>query len=626
MHMASQLSRIAYSTPLRNSLLAAQKSLEGNPNKPKYERFVQEMSRRVRLELHPFENPPAGISKDVQDIGAAVGSFATRLSFLHYLSSASSALIQLSAVPYGMANLGARHGYTETAVELAKLTRLWKEFDIRKKNADGSMSIIMPRMSGLNADEERALRDMGRRGVDITLTNEMLGQGRLSSAAYQAPLQKVGRGVMTVAGGLFHNAERMSREIIYMTSYRLSRKASRAQVENGTITNDQAHKQAVDQAVADTYDSAGNMAEWNRAPVFRGVPGRVALQFLSYPLFMTMRLTTTFAQMMPLLSNQHKAQAFREFAGILGVTWMLAGAVGLPTFSLILGAVGAILNAMEDKDKPEDLKSLSFMDYFKQIWMPQVLGDIKLFGKPASDLALYGPVNFFTGIDMSSRSSLNDLWFKDYITTKTPREGAIQFAIEHAGPSVNLMLSYLDAFKAYKDGDMQKFGEKILPAMARGPLAAFKYYQEGAKGVKGETLMSSNSFTAGAIAAQAIGFRSSELANLQAWNFKAYTLGQKIINERNNIIRNIGDAYLKEQTPRFKEWIEKRKEFNKKFPHEGVVITDEGINRSLKRINEARLETWKGIALTPQNIMLFMEAAKPTRDAVDWLEKQAKAK
>ena len=432
MHMASQLSRIAYSTPLRNSLLAAQKSLEGNPDKPKYERFVQEMSRRVRLELHPFENPPTGISKDVQDIGAAVGSFATRLSFLHYLSSASSALIQYTAVPYGMANLGARHGYTETAVELAKLTRLWKEFDIRKKNADGSTSIIMPRMSGLNADEERALRDMGRRGVDITLTNEMLGQGRLSSAAYQAPLQKVGRGVMTVAGGLFHNAERMSREIIYMTSYRLSRKASRAQVQNGTITNDQAHKQAVDQAVADTYDSAGNMAEWNRAPIFRGVPGRVALQFLSYPLFMTMRLTTTFVQMMPLLNNQNKAQAFREFAGILGVTWMLAGAVGLPTFSLILGAVGAILNAMDDKDKPEDLKSLSFITYFKQVVMPRVLGDIKLFGKPVSDLALYGPVNFFTGIDSSSRSTLNDLWIKDHITTT-------RFSIENSVWRRNLM-------------------------------------------------------------------------------------------------------------------------------------------------------------------------------------------
>ena len=126
--------------------------------------------------------------------------------------------------------------------------------------------------------------------------------------------------------------------------------------------------------------------------------------------------------------------------------------------------------------------------------------------------------------------------------------------------------------------------------------------------------------------AQTIGFRSSELANLQAVNFKMYTLGQEINIERTKILRNIGDAYLKEQTPRFKEWVEKVKEFNKKFPIEGVVITDEGVNRSLKRINDARAKSWKGIALTPQNIMLFMEAAAPSREAAEWLEKQSKAK
>jgi hypothetical protein len=221
---------------------------------------------------------------------------------------------------------------------------------------------------------------------------------------------------------------------------------------------------------------------------------------------------------------------------------------------------------------------------------------------------------------------LNDLWFKDHITAKTPREGAIQFAIAHAGPSVNLALTYLDAFKAYGDGDMQKFGEKILPAIARGPLAAFKYLQEGAKDVHGSQLMSKDSFTAGAIAAQAIGFRSSELANLQAANFKYYTLGREIINERANILNNIGDAYLKNQIPRFKDWMSKRDAFDKRFPIEGLVITDEGINNSLARIEKARANSWKGIAITPANVVLFMESAKPTRDAAEWLESIAKQK
>ena len=616
-HMASQLSRIAFGGKIRNSLTAAQASLEGNPNKVRYERYVQEMQRRASVELHPFADPPAGVSRGVQKAGQAAGSFFTRLSFIHYLSSASSALIQFTSIPYGMANLGARHGYTATSKEFARMMRLNKEFGIRRNNSDGSVSLVSPSIAesaNLTADEKRAMKDMGARGVDITLTNEILGRGRMSSLAFEGKADTIKRGVMTAVGGLFHNTERISREFIYMMSYRLARKAGKT------------HEQAVDQAVVDTYDSAGNMSEWNRAPIFRGVTGRIALQFLSYPLYQTVRLTKTFTKMLPLLNKEGKAQAFKEFAGIMGTTWLLAGTVGLPMFSVVMGFVGMALKGMKDDDQPEELKTLNFEEYFKQIWIPEHLGEMTIGGRPVSELALRGPVNFFTGLDVSSRTSLNDMWFKDQIASKTPREGAIQVAVAHAGPSVNLILSYLDGIKAYGDGDMQKFGEKVLPAVARGPLAAMKYLREGAKGVHGEELLSKDSFTAGALLFQAIGFREANLANLQDVNFKMYTEGQKISIERNNILRNIGDAYMKGQDDRFAEWLGKVGEFDKKYPITGVVITGESIQKSLKKINEARGKNWRGLALTPQNIMLFMEAAAPSREAAERLEKQAKAK
>ena len=616
-HMASQLSRIAFGGKIRNSLTAAQASLEGNPNKVRYERYVQEMQRRASVELHPFADPPAGVSRGVQKAGQAVGSFLTRLSFIHYLSSASSALIQFTAIPYGMANLGARHGYYAASKEFARMMRLNKEFGIRRNNSDGSVSFVSPSIAesaNLTADEKRAMKDMGARGVDITLTNEILGRGRMSSLAYEGKANAIKRGVMTAVGGLFHNTERISREFIYMMSYRLARKAGKT------------HEEAVDQAVVDTYDSAGNMSEWNRAPIFRGVTGRIALQFLSYPLYQTVRIAKTFTKMLPLLNKEGKSQAFKEFVGIMGTTWLLAGTVGLPMFSVVMGFVGMALKGMKDDDQPEELKTLNFEEYFKQVWIPEHLGEMTIGGKPVSELVLRGPVNFFTGIDVSSRTSLNDMWFKDQIASKTPREGAIQVAVAHAGPSVNLILSYLDAIKAYGDGDMQKFGEKILPAVARGPLASMKYLREGAKGVHGEELLSQDSFTAGALLFQAIGFREDNLANLQDVNFKMYTEGQKISIERNNILRNIGDAYMKGQDDRFAEWLGKVGEFDRKYPIKGVVITGESIQNSLKKINEARGKNWRGLALTPQNIMLFMEAAAPSREAAEWLEKQSKAK
>jgi hypothetical protein len=61
-------------------------------------------------------------------------------------------------------------------------------------------------------------------------------------------------------------------------------------------------------------------------------------------------------------------------------------------------------------------------------------------GVPVSDIVDRGPLNAITGYDIGSRIGLNDLWGRDSKETKTSRESAIAFMLDHfGGPTASLL-------------------------------------------------------------------------------------------------------------------------------------------------------------------------------------------
>jgi hypothetical protein len=621
MTMSSQLARAKYGPLLRNSILQARGLIKNSPDRLKQEPFVVTMSERVELELNPNASVTRGMAAKAEKAVDATASLLTRLSYIHYLSAASSALVNFTGVIYGLANLGARHGYANTAREFFKISKVWNEFG-SAKDAEGkkrlalgfvpTFSIADSKSVAKSEDERRAIKDMLARGVsEITITGEMLKRSQFPQDKTSWVKDKAN----TIVGGLFHASERLSREVLYLTSYRMTRTEKN---KDGTLKT---HEQAVDQAIKDTYDSLGNMAQHNRPPVLRGATGRVSLQFMMYNLFQTIRVVSTFRSIFTSQDPDVKKQMIKEFAGIMGVTWMLAGTVGLPFINTIVGFVASALQHMSgDDDDPASLKNMDFILWVNTVFLPEMLGEIKIGEVPLSDIISNGPANAITGIDIQSRTSLANMWLREGKETRTPREGVINYAVERAGPAANMVLSYIDAFTALQNGDTQKGMEKLLPAIVRGPLVSYKHFYEGAKGVRGEQILSNDSFTTGALLGQAIGFRSDVLANVQDINFKVYSLDQKIKFQRENILTNLKDAYIKEDTARFDKFMDEVDKFNRKYPYETVVITSDSIIRSIEKANKARAESYKGVELSPLNIGLFGEAMQPSRRRAEALE------
>jgi hypothetical protein len=600
--MATQLAKIKYAPLLRNSLSAAQDSIVGRED---LQPFISEMQARVTNQLSPEKR--TGLDK--------VGDFLNRSAFLWYLSGASSALLQpLGVFQTGAPILMSRYGQINGSRELLKMLRVWDQYGTFRKNPDGSVSFVPPSIAnakGVTDDEKRAIREMlGRDVFQSTYASAMFGYKSTPTEEISGAWGMTKRGAAMVTGGLMHTTERLSREMIALPSYRLNRQAGKS------------HEESVNQAVIDTNEALGNYGQYNRPLIMQKGLGKVALQFTMYPLHVTLFLMRNFKRMLPLLNKESKWEATKIFFGTLGTTMVLAGAAGLPMFSVVMGLLGWM---WRDEDKPQEYKDMDYETWWRTVWLPEVLGDMSIAGIPLTEVADRGLVNYVTGLDVASRTSLNDLWLRDTKETKTARESAVALAMEKAGPSAAMILSLADAYEAFGNGDYQKGIEKMSPALIRNFIVAHKYATEGARDTKGADLILQGGFTTGELLGQSIGFRPDILSHTQQVAFKLNSARQRIEIERTKLLNNATREYFNGQrTGNFDKYIkqlEKIEKFSTKYPEFG--IDEDQLSSSIDKREEqmATTEEWSGM---PVDEKFAPIGAEPALNATKEIDKRNK--
>jgi hypothetical protein len=601
--MATQLSRIKYAPLLRNSLSQARDSIK---NRPMYEPYVAAFERRASDALS------AGKPSLAESIAAATNKF----SFIFYLGGISSAMLQpLSLFQTGIPVL-MKYGIGNAYAEMGNMLKVWNEFGVMKKNADGTFSWVPPSIENTtrSGDERRAIKDMLARDITTsTYARDALDYKATPTDAIASPKVQFAKDTVgaLVLGGLMHSTERMSREAMFLAAYRLNRKAGRD------------HETSVDNAVYDTNEALGNYGQYNRPDFMKGAPGKVLTQFMMYPVYMTAFLGRNFVEMIKPMNGRTRWEASKKFFGTMGHTFVLGGAVGLWGFSTVMGFLGAMWNALKDDEWPEEVKNMSYELWWRTVWLKEQLGGTKVAGYDLADVIERGPVNAITGVDISSRTSLNNMWMRDSKETATARESALALAVEKAGPTANMILSQLDAYDAFMQGDYKKGVLKAAPAGFRNWINAANYYKEGAKDNKGAEILSRDAFTTGELIFQAVGFRSDLLANTQYVTFKVIGLQQKILNERTLIMNQLDRANRTNDNPAYRKYYENMEKFNTKYP--SYEITDDNLTESLERKEEQRAQSWRGVVPTEKNVM-FDKALTPSRKAATEREKEARAK
>jgi hypothetical protein len=645
--MATQLARVKYAPKIRASLSAAQDSIEGQVD---LEPFVNEMSDRVDLEL-PGAKTSSFLKSGLSSALEAGANLLSRAAYIHYLSSASSALLQpLSILQFGLPLLGARHGYTETAAEMVKLFKVWNSYGVSTPNSDGSVTYHMPSLRGsrgMTPLENRALTAMiGRNVGQVTLASEMLARkNKPTTQSLSRTREVLGKGWWGLSGGLLmHSAERIAQEIVYLTSFRLSYrnalKKFKKSVRYTSAPNVMAKRKLIedfenekfqdwiDQAVVDTHESLGNMASENRPPLMRNPGGQLVLQFNMFPLHAITHLGKNFFRMIKPMKQERRWEATKIFFGTMGMTTVLFGAVALPMVMTIIGFLNGMWRSNRE-NLPKELQDLDWYDWFRTQWLPKYLSGFETSGylggkkvrESLVDIIDRGILNKLTGADFSSRGSLANLFIREGKEARTTREAAENVLIEKLGASVNQFLAYTDAYQAYKMGDYRTAAEKAAPAFLNKGLLTYKYATEGAKDFRGAQIISKDAISTGELVWQAIGFRSDLLANAQGVNFKMIGIERKIENERSEILNRITkhdeSKNLKEYT---KAWAAKDK-FNKNYPWN--QIEDETIDKALESAREKRGMSWKGTQVTEKNAPYTVPAITRSRMDIEEREKEA---
>jgi hypothetical protein len=570
---ANQLSRLSYSDKLRLAIGSAYAELAGNPDKLKLSAFVDEIAMRAAAEMSP--PAPGEFNWD------SVASVANQAVFYYMLTSPKSALVQMTQLPVvGLPVLSAEYGVGKATATALRYSNLFNKLGTTKKDKNGDVITEWGEPSindsgYINKHPDPAYRATLKRAWEAaqdkdifmsTYAADMTARAKVPTQRYQGGAMRVLRWTGNLMGGAFHHLERITREIMYMSSFELE---YARQIKQGAKPAD-AEKAAVNKAVDLVYESLFNYTQYNKPRLMKaGAIPKIATQFMTYPLQMTSYLVRNFYGMLPFLNKSQKKEAAIQFFGTIGMTGMFAGVVGLPGYSMIMGMAEGVREAlrpdMEDEDADEyyddddegnPLGKRNLDLWFREWFIPTYFG-------PNSDLASamglteeqaltlqravkLGPISAFTDLNIGSSVSLNNLFFTEDVPAENSKEALEQFAFSTmTGPFGSMATSLAGAYDDFNNGDLVRGFEKLSPAFFRGAFTTYRLSQEGLQTRQGAEIKDAEFYTTGKLVGQALGFQSTTVAEIQKSNFKAKQMVLDIQKERNKVLEKLDKAFQK---------------------------------------------------------------------------------
>ena len=593
LNMANQMSRLKYAPQLLGEIDMAKESLKGNPEAAKLGMFIDELGERVKMEVNPkIESPFAN----------NVANVANKYAFLYYMTSVKTALVQLASLPvFGAPVLFARHNPGDVVREMTKSLNIFNELGVLKDGKFTMPTMTTSKRVKANPEEKLAIEAMVERGIsEVTMTYDLMDRKATPSENYTGAWNKTTRAM----GALFHHAERLNREVMFMTSFRLSRKAG--------VPIDE----AIEQAVSDTYTALGNFTAQERPRIMRSPVGRTLLQFKMFPAFVTTYYARNFYRMFANEDPKVKKEAATMFFGSLAMSGLLAGYVGIPGIDMAMGVVQGVINAMRSDDDDDELEKRDLSLWFRTVFMHNFFGDIKIGGKNLGDIVDEGLLNYLTGTDIAGSMSMNNIWFQDIKEQKTMQSTMQDYALGMMGPTAGFFFKQFPAaIDNWSQGKYMQGFEKILPSLFRNPVTAYRYSQEGAKSASGLPIKEPEEFTKGQLIAQALGFRTTGLAQVQEVNFKAEALRQQVLQKRAEVISRADLEATRGDDEALDKAIDAIVKFNSKNPTEAIKAKQ--LSKSLLDRAKARQASDRGFRVEKKLYPYLQDLLEPSRQQLE---------
>jgi len=538
-HGAHQLARLRHAHEMGSTIEAMEKSLDnyrranelgassetGALDVAKGDALLGELKKR-----HDYIMSP----KDTQ-----LANVANSIGFLYYLgASPASAMVNLTQnAQVTLPVLGAHHGWGKASRFLGAAVRdSMRTFG----NIDRTLK---------TEDERQAYNVMRTRGdIDKTQAHTLAGLAE-GSLLTSNPVWAKTMSAMTF---MFHKAEVINREAAGMAAYRLAR--SRGD------NFEAATKYASDIINGTHFDYSAA----NRPRIMQGNAARVALQFKNYSLGMTWALYRNLYKSFKGETPEVRSIARKTLTGILGMTAVLAGSMGLPIINALRYGANAAHTLFGD-DEPFDFNT----EY--RAWLAEHVGE------DGAKWIADGAVNRL-GADIAGRTSLSDLWFREADKELEGQDAYYAMLESVAGPIGGLVKNFFVGSKMVGDGNVERGIETMMPKFAKDAMKATRFAHDGANNLRGDPILPDVSTPESFI--QALGFRPTRLAEQQRTNNAMKNYEGGILDRRASLLNALAMATRSGDSDDYTDTLAKIHAFNTQYPE--IALASNSIRQSLR--------------------------------------------
>ena len=573
-HYAHHVSKIRYGHKMKAELDAMKDQVklaergEESSIKPDdievAQQVLNEMNKRHELNMNPK--------------GSSLAGMAGNIGFLFYLgASPASAVINLTQnVMVMLPQLAGKYGLMKASKFMMKAMSDYIRHGVFKSGTKEAWVSLTRATKGVSADEKEMLNTLYRAGVlDLTQAHSIAARADTDQQNVKQSAAWARTGMLW-AGSLFHNAEVLNREVAALTAYRLLKE------QNPSISMES----AADQVTEMVYDGHGNYAASNRPRYMRSDVMKVLTQFKIYSQMMTYTLARN-----AVLAAKGDKTALKTLGVMFGTTWMMAGMMGMPTpVGLILYGLASLFDDDDDRTGEASFR----------------LGLTEVFGAEVGELIAKGPVDAISGLNISGRTGLSDLWWR------SPKEGTegddltFHYVQQIAGPVLGIGVSAVRGMREFANGDIQRGVEAMSPKAVKDLAKAYRQATEGEQTRNGDSVI--DDVGAWNVAMQAMGFSSAQMAKV--YSAREYIKGkEKIIEDRrSNLLADYFTATREQDTDAMQDVMNNIREFNASH-NKAEAITGKTLKQSMKSRERSGERTQAGTYLSSKREYLRSEGA-----------------
>lgn len=539
-HSAHQLARLKHSMPMQMALEDAQREARKADDPNRAGAVANEMTLRHDWIMNPQSS--------------AWSTWATGAAFVYYLGmTPAAALVNLSQTAIvGIPVLAA--GFKKGGVVRAsrELMRAMREFTAGRGAVDKAKSLTAEEREAMGAAYDRGI-------VDKSQAHDLAGVAE-SGVEYS----DIRHRIMTPISFFFHHAERLNREITFLAAYRMARADG---IE---------HQTAIDKAGELTWKTHFNYESDSRPRIQQNDFMRVLTVFRNFQLNMIYRLFRDMHQAFKGRTADERKEARAQLFGITGMMMMSAGVTGTWGYGLMMTLAGMFAPGADSDDLEKELRN----------------GLVNTLGRDLAGMILNGVPGHLTGIDLTSRLGMPELWFRapdrqlegDDLYTYWAQQflGAIPGMAQNAFRGVDLAAG----------GDIWRGMETASPKFIRDLMRGWRYSQDGVTTISGNPLL--EALSPGDALMQAAGFTPAQVAERYDINRWMMNQNSEVQQSRSGLLTDVWrDARDGEEiSASTRRRIE---DFNRENPD--YRIDGDAIRRSMQSRRRAIQQTVGGVRL-----------------------------